>query len=345
MYIIWTILILGVLIFIHELGHFVAAKCFGVYVEEFALGMGPAILKKQGKETLYSLRIFPLGGYCAMRGENETVSEDGSFSALAPWKRFIVLFAGAAMNILLALILFMVICFSQKGVITNKIGSVAGCDVPASVFEVGDEIIKMDSTRVNIYSDIRLKMLANKGEAVDVTVLRNGEKLTFNLTPYKTKEGYKFGFSPMVVKNTPFMALKCGFYETAFSIKSVFWTIGQLITGNIGLDSVAGPVGVATVVDDVVDSTMDIENKNERYYVLFLNILNLMALIGANLGVMNLLPLPALDGGRILFVLIEMIIGKKVPEKFEAAVHAAGFVLLMIMAVVITGSDIIKLFK
>ena len=149
----------------------------------------------------------------------------------------------------------------------------------------------------------------------------------------------------MVVKNTPFMALKCGFYETAFSIKSVFWTIGQLITGNIGLDSVAGPVGVATVVDDVVDSTMDIENKNERYYVLFLNILYLMALIGANLGVMNLLPLPALDGGRILFVLIEMIIGKKVPEKFEAAVHAAGFVLLMIMAVVITGSDIIKLFK
>lgn len=345
MNIIWTILILGIMIFVHELGHFIAAKKFGVFVEEFSLGMGPAILKKQGKETLYSLRLLPLGGYCAMRGENETVEEEGSFSALKPWKRFIVLVSGAAMNVLLALILFMIICFSQKAVITNKVGSVAGDDVPASVFEVGDEIIKLDGTRVNIYSDIRLKMMINKGESVDVTVLRNGEKLTFNLTPYKTENGFKFGFSPLVEKNTPLTALENGFYETAFSVKSVFWTIKQMIAGTIGLESVAGPVGMATVVDDVVDSANEIEDNNQRIYVLILSIFNLMALIGANLGVMNLLPLPALDGGRILFVLIEMIIGKKVPEKFEAAVHAAGFVLLMILAVIVTWSDIMKLIK
>lgn len=345
MNIIWTILILGIMIFVHELGHFLTAKRFGVFVEEFSLGMGPAIFKKQGKETLYSLRLFPIGGYCAMRGENEAVEEEGSFSELKPWKRFIVLVSGAAMNILLAFMLFLMICFSQKAIITNKVGSVAGDDVPASVFEVGDEIIKMDGTRVNIYSDIRLKMMINKGESVDVTVLRNGEKLTFNLTPYKTEDGFKFGFSPLVEENTPLTALKNGFYETAFSVKSVFWTIKQMVKGNIGLESVAGPVGMATVVDDVVDSTNEIEDNNQRIYVLILSIFNLMALIGANLGVMNLLPLPALDGGRILFVLIEMITGKKVPEKFEAAVHAAGFVLLMLLAVVITWSDIMKLIK
>ena len=345
MNIIWTIIILGVMIFVHELGHFLSAKSFGVFVEEFALGMGPAILKKQGKETLYSLRLFPLGGYCAMRGENETVEGEGSFSALSPWKRFIVLASGAAMNILLALILFIVISFSQEAVITNKVGLVAGDDVPASVFEVGDEIIKMDSDRVNIYSDIQLKMLFNEGEAVDITVLRNGEKLTFNLTPYPTADGYKFGFSPMIEENTPLTALKNGFYETAFGVKSVFWSIKGLLTGTVGLGRVSGPVGIVTVVDDVVESSNVIEDTGERYYALLMMILNLMALIGANLGVMNLLPLPALDGGRILFVLIEMVTRKKVPEKFEAAVHGAGFVLLIIFAVIVTGSDIMKLIK
>ena len=345
MNIIWTIIILGVMIFVHELGHFLSAKSFGVFVEEFALGMGPAILKKQGKETLYSLRLFPLGGYCAMRGENETVEGEGSFSALSPLKRFIVLASGAAMNILLALILFIVISFSQEAVITNKVGLVAGDDVPASVFEVGDEIIKMDSDRVNIYSDIQLKMLFNEGEAVDITVLRNGEKLTFNLTPYPTADGYKFGFSPMIEENTPLTALKNGFYETAFGVKSVFWSIKGLLTGTVGLGSVSGPVGIVTVVDDVVESSNVIEDTGERYYALLMMILNLMALIGANLGVMNLLPLPALDGGRILFVLIEMVTRKKVPEKFEAAVHGAGFVLLIILAVIVTGSDIMKLIK
>ncbi len=343
MNIIWTILILGVMIFVHELGHFLSAKKFGVHVEEFALGMGPAILKKQGKETLYSLRLFPIGGYCAMKGENEEINEEGSFSELSPWKRFIVLASGAAMNLLLALALFMVICFSQKFVYTTEVGAIAEGDVPASVLSVGDEIIKMDSTRINIFSDISLKMMDNNGEAVDITVLRNGEKLTFTLVPFKTEAGYKFGFNPAVKENTPLTALKNGFYETAFSVKSVFWTVKRLFTGQLGLSNVSGPVGIATVVDDVVDSSMQLENKGQRYYALFLSILNLMALIGANLGVMNLLPLPALDGGRILFVLVEMVIRKKVPGKFEAAVHAAGFVLLMLLTLVITWSDIMKL--
>lgn len=345
MNIIWTILILGVMIFIHELGHFISARIFGVKVNEFALGMGPAILKKQGKETLYSLRLFPIGGYCAMVGEDEKTDEEGSFSALSAWKRFIILASGAFMNILLALILFIAISFCQKYVITPSIGDIPDENAPISVFMEGDRIIKMDDTKINIYSDLTLKMYENKGESVEITVLRDGEKITKSVTPYKTEAGYKFGFTPEIVENSPALALKNGFYETAFSVKSVFWTIKNLFVGNLGFDAVSGPVGIASVVDDVVDEVNKEEDIKTRSLLMFLNIANLMALIGANLGVMNLLPLPALDGGRILFTLIEMITGKKVPEKFEAWVHGAGFILFMLLALFITWSDILKLIK
>ncbi len=345
MNIIWTILILGVMIFIHELGHFISARAFGVKVNEFALGMGPAILKKQGKETLYSLRLFPIGGYCAMVGEDEKTDEEGSLSALPPWKRLIILASGAFMNILLALILFTVISFSQKAVITPVIGEITDENAPISVFSEGDKIVKIDGTKINIYNDFTLKMYENNGESVEITVERNGERITKSVTPEKTEAGYKFGFYPLIVENSPALALKNGFYETAFSVKSVFWTLKNLFTGVLGLDAVSGPVGIATVVDDVVDEVNKEEDLKTRSLLMFLNIANLMALIGANLGVMNLLPLPALDGGRILFTLIEMITRKKVPEKFEAWVHGLGFILFMLFALFITWSDISKLIK
>lgn len=344
--IVWTLIILGVMIFIHELGHFVSARIFGVHVEEFAMGMGPAILKKQKGETLYALRAFPLGGYCKMEGEDGGCESAHAFSNIAPWKRLIVLASGAMMNILLALILFIIVSFSQGDyVYAPKIGAIADGDAPAAVFEVGDIIVKMDNTKINIYADITLKMMENNGEDIKITVDRNGEKITKTVTPYKTESGYKIGFSPAVIDNTPGVALKNGVFETAFSVKTVFWSIKQMITGRIGLDGLSGPVGFATVVGDAVTGAESVPDAAMRRLVLFLNIAYIAALIGANLGVMNLLPLPALDGGRILFTLVEMIIGKKVPEKFEAAVHAAGFVLLMILAAVVTWSDISKLIK
>lgn len=280
-----------------------------------------------------------------MVGEDEKTDEEGSFSALLPWKRFIILASGAFMNILLALLLFMVISFSQKYVITPSIGDIPDENAPISVFSVGDRIVKMDNTKINIYSDLTLKMYDNKGESVEITVERNGEKITKTVTPYNTEAGYKFGFTPKVVENNPLLALKNGFYETAFSVKSVFWTIKNLVVGNLGVDAVSGPIGIASVVDDVVDEVNKEEDIKTRSLLMFLNIANLMALIGANLGVMNLLPLPALDGGRILFTLIEMVTGKKVPEKFEALVHGAGFILFMLFALFITWSDISKLIK
>lgn len=344
--IVWTLVILGVMIFIHELGHFISARIFDVHVEEFAMGMGPAVIKKQKGETLYALRILPLGGYCKMEGEDSESTSEHAFSNLAPWKRLIVLASGAMMNILLALILFIVVSFSQgDAVYAPKIGSFASDDAPAAVFNVGDTIVKMDNTRINIYSDITLKMMENNGEDISITVVREGKRITETVTPYKTDSGYKIGFSPAVIENTPSVALKNGFYETAFSVKTVFWSIKQMITGRIGLDSLSGPVGVATVVGDAVSGAESVPDAAMRRLVLFLNIAYIAALIGANLGVMNLLPLPALDGGRILFTLIEMIIGKKVPERFEAAVHAAGFILLMILAFIVTWSDIVKLIK
>lgn len=342
--IIWTLIILGVMIFIHELGHFISARCFGVRVEEFSMGMGPAVLKKRGKETLYSLRLLPLGGYCKMEGEDEAAMSEHSFSAIAAWKRLVILASGAAMNILLALILFIIVSFSQgETVYAPKIGSLAGDDVPAAVFSVGDTIVKMDNTKINIYADITLKMMENTGEEVTVTVLHDGKKVTKTLIPYKTDDGYKLGFSPAVVENTPSVALKNGVYETAFSVKTVFWSIKQMITGKMGVDSLSGPVGVATVVSGAVDGASQVPDASLRRLLMFLNIAYIAALLGANLGVMNLLPLPALDGGRILFTMVEIIIGKKVPERFEAVVHAVGFALLMLLAVIVTWSDIVKL--
>lgn len=342
--IIWTVIILGVMIFIHELGHFISARSFGVHVEEFSMGMGPAIIKKQKGDTLYSLRLLPLGGYCKMEGEDEESESPGAFSNLRSWKKLIVLASGAAMNVLLALILFIVVSFCQGDrVYAPEIGAIADGS-PASVFEVGDKIVKMDNTKINIYSDISLKMMDNNGEDIVITVERDGERVTKTVTPYKTEYGYKIGFSPAVVENTPSVAMKNGVYETVFSVKTVFWSIKQLIVGKVGLDSLSGPVGVASVVGSAVES-VESADASVRGLLLFLNIAYIAALIGANLGVMNLLPFPALDGGRIIFILAEMITRKKVPERVEAAVHAAGFALLMLLAVIVTWSDIVKLFK
>lgn len=343
--IIWTLIILGVMIFIHELGHFISARSFGVHVEEFSMGMGPAIFKKQKGGTLYALRALPLGGYCKMEGEDTDSDSPDSFSKLKAWKKLVVLAAGAAMNVLLALILFITVSFSQgNSIYAPQIGYIADGS-PASAFSVGDKIVKMDNTKINIYADITLKMMDNNGEDIEITVERDGERITKTVTPYKTENGYKIGFSPAIVENTPSVALKNGFYETVFSVKTVFWSIKQLITGKVGLSSLSGPVGVASVVGSAVDSVEQTADASVRGLLLFLNIAYIAALIGANLGVMNLLPLPALDGGRIIFILAEMITRKKVPERFEAAVHAAGFALLMLLAVVVTWSDIVKLIR
>ncbi len=343
--IIWTVIILGVMIFIHELGHFISARSFGVHVEEFSMGMGPAIFKKQKGGTLYALRALPLGGYCKMEGEDADSDAPDSFSKLKPWKKLVVLASGAAMNVLLALILFIIVSFSQgSSIYAPQIGYIADGS-PASAFSVGDKIVKMDNTKINIYADITLKMMDNNGEDIEITVERDGERITKTVTPYKTENGYKIGFSPAIVENTPSVALKNGFYETVFSVKTVFWSIKQLVTGKVGLSSLSGPVGVASVVGSAVDSVEQTADASVRGLLLFLNIAYIAALIGANLGVMNLLPLPALDGGRIIFILAEMITRKKIPERFEAAVHAAGFALLMLLAVVVTWSDIVKLIR
>ena len=344
MSILLTVFILGVMIFIHELGHFVAARRFGVHVEEFAIGMGPALFRKQRGDTLYSVRLVPLGGFCRMEGEDEESRSPRAFSALAAWKRLIVLAAGAFMNVLLAFLLFTAVCF-MNGEVSNTIDGFAADDAPAAVFSAGDKIIKMDHTRIHIYNDILLKMATNQGESVEVTVRRGRETLTETIVPEDIGGVYRLGVVMRYEKGTLPKAIKNGWYETLFSVKSVYFGLKQLITGRIGLDSMSGPVGVVSVVNDAVRESRGIENAHDRYYALLLYILNLMAFIGANLGVMNLLPLPALDGGRIVFTSIELITRRKVPQRLEAAVHAVGLIALLVFSLVVTYSDIVKQIK
>ncbi|MDP4133261.1 MAG: site-2 protease family protein [Bacillota bacterium] len=337
--IVWTIVILGVMIFIHELGHFMAARAFKVHVEEFSMGMGPAIFKNQKGETLYSIRLFPIGGFCKMEGEDEDVDKPGSLLHLKPWKRLIILVAGATMNVLLALILYISISFgSGNYTYTTRIGEFASTNAPMTVFQKNDKILKMDNTRIFLFDDITLKMMTNKGESVNITVLRGGEKITKTITPYKTDSGYKLGFSPKVIDKTFFVALKNGVLKTLFGVKLVFWSLWQLLSGKMGIENMSGPVGIASVVGQVAK-----EVQPGGIFVILLNMLNIMALIGVNLGVMNLLPLPALDGGRVVFTLVEMITKRRVNPKVEGLVHTIGMVILLLFAVFITYSDILKL--
>lgn len=337
-----TILGFGVMIFIHELGHFIAAKKFGVLVHEFSIGMGPKLLSKKGKETVYSLRLLPIGGYVKLEGENSLEEEQDkndprSFINLHPFKRIIILFAGAFMNILLG-ILLLTILNTNTGVTPSKVYSVPEEYVAeGSIFEAGDEILKLNNTRVHTYEDVSLYMSRYKKDTISVTLRRDGEiKKIEDYTLFKTDYGYMLGISFSREKVSVIKSVQFAVYDTGYIIKAVFYSLGDLFTGNAPMSSLSGPVEIVSVVDEVASV------KNE--YTIF-NILMLFAMITINLGVFNLLPFPALDGGTIIFALYELITRKKVKNQIVGYATAIGFALLMLLALFVTAGDIMDLFK
>ncbi len=336
--VIWTVVIFCVIIAIHEFGHFITAKLSGITVFEFSIGMGPKIFGFEKGETKYSLRLLPIGGYCSMDGEDGESSNENAFCNKSAVKRFFVLFSGAAMNLFLGLVIFMYIFSISPAQPSNIIGEV----VSGSAFEdagvcIGDEIIKMESvnfsSKIRTYNDISFFVYQNQGAETEVTVKRNGEKVTLKVTPKIMEDGGLpiYGFKPSASGKGFTDIIYLSICQSAFVVKIVLISFWQLITGTVPLSSVAGPVGIISEINTA--AKMGVES-----------VLSLAALISINLGVVNLFPLPALDGGRILFLIIEKIRRKPLSGNAEGIIHFIGFALLIIFAIIVTFSDITKIF-
>ncbi len=350
--ILFAILIFSFLIFVHELGHFLTAKLSGVQVNEFALFMGPAIWKKQIGETLYSLRCIPIGGYCAMEGEDEDTDNPRSFHKAAWWKRLIILLAGAAMNFIAGLLLVAIVFAPAKGFVAPVVESFEEfCTIDGeNGLQVGDRFVEIDGEKIYLHSDFSMMLALNEGDVHDIVVERDGKLVElddFYLERHEVidEEGNKsmmLGFSFGTVDAT--FGNRISFiWNTAIGwVRSVRLSLQMLITGKAGFSDMSGPVGIVGTMTDVAASS-------ETTLDAVLNLLYFGAFIAINLAVMNLLPIPALDGGRAVALLItvgiEAITKKKLNPKYEGYVHAAGMILLLGLMALIMFKDVISLFK
>lgn len=328
-----SIIVFGLLIGIHEAGHLIAAKLNGIKVHEFAIGMGPKLFSFSTSETEYSLRLIPIGGYCKMEGEDEESHDERAFCNKAPWRKFTVIVAGAIMNLILGFVALCILLGSSQQIVTPTVGNtIPGKPAENAGIITGDRIVKLNNTKINIHSDISFFLSRNNGEEVKVTVDRNGEKVTLFVTPYEEDGAYYFGYHPLVENNSFISTLKQSFYTEIFISKVIFVTFGELFSGKISIKESSGPVGIVTEIGKAAKMG-------------FMNIVYLVALISINLGLFNLLPLPALDGGRAVFCLFEMITKKKVPTNVEGAIHSIGFIILLLLMLFVTYNDVTKLFK
>ncbi len=329
-----AVLLFGIMIFPHELGHFFVAKLCQVQVNQFSLGFGPAIFKKQKGETLYAIRIIPLGGYCAMEGENEETENPRAFNNKTWWQKILVLLAGSAMNVVVCFIILTILA-TVNGIATTTIGKVQD-DSPAAIAQIhdGDKIVSIDGQQVDKWNDVSTILNGKEpGTESTFTVERDGQTLDFKVTPkYSDEVGrYIIGIETQASHNI-FGAIAQGFTGTGEMFENVFKALHMLFTGEAGIKDFSGPVGIVSVVNQTVDYGL-----SSFFY--------LAAFISVNLAIINMLPLPALDGGRIVMVLIRQITGKKITDSMEAKIHAIGIIFLLGLFIVITWNDIVRLFQ
>lgn len=339
------------IVVIHEYGHFIAAKKCGVFVEEFAIGMGPKLWGRKKEGTLYTVRLFPIGGYCKMKDEDSTSTDIDSFGNATKIKKFIILFAGAFMNFLLALAIFFGISFFSV-VATTEIATVAE-NSPASNAGImqGDVIYKIDGKRTRIFDDISLALTRNEKDTIDITVKRDGKKIDFQVKPEvkdgrsiigiasKTKSAFIGSREEGYEKASFFDTIYNGFWNMMFTMKVNILGVFELFSGQAELKDIRGPIGLVPDINETYEQAAQIGIAS-----IILTMLNLTAFLSANIGLINLLPLPALDGGRILFLLIEAIRRKPIPEEKEGMVHFVGFVVLMAFGVFIAFKDLKNIF-
>jgi regulator of sigma E protease len=350
MYIVIAILAFGLLIIIHELGHFLAAKAFNVKVVEFSIGMGPKLFKKQGKETLFSLRALPIGGSCLMEGEDEETPDPRSFTAQARWKRFIILVAGAFANFVAGALIVLILVSQAAGFYGNTLtGFTDGFAYKGeNGLMEGDKIISINGERIYYRNDFATFMELAGDKPVDMIVLRNGEKITLNAFPlkktlYPGETDPKYGITFNVIEATLGEKLNYTGYQTMNFIRITRVSLAMLFSGSAGIKDLSGPVGIVSAINDV---GQDPETTTaEKLY----SVANFCAFIAVTLAVMNLLPIPALDGGRIFFMIvtffIEKIIRRRVNPKYEGYIHTAGFMLLLGLMAFVMINDVVKLFN
>lgn len=340
--IVLAILVFSTIVFVHELGHFLLAKANKIRVDEFSIGMGPRLLSFVKGETRYSLKLFPIGGSCMMGEDDVDDMSEGSFNSKSVWARIAVVAAGAIFNFILAFI-FAVILVSYTGYDEPIIsGVVAGYSAEAEGMQEGDRIVKMNGKRIHLWREVTSYNMFHPGEKVRLVYERDGEKHEVTIVPKKDEEGnYLLGVtSPAKYKKANVLtALQYGVYEVKFWICTTIDSLKMLVTGGVGLNQLSGPVGIVNVVDETYK-----QSKSYGAIVVLMQMLKIGILLSANLGVMNLLPLPALDGGRLIFLFVEAIRGKRLAPDKEGKVHLVGMILLFALMIFVFFNDIIRIF-
>ena len=348
MYIIIAIIIFGILIAIHEFGHFMAAKLCGVKVEEFAIGMGPALFKKQKGETVYALRILPIGGFCAMAGEDEESDDPRAFTNQGFWKKFVILCAGSFMNLVLGIVLILIMYAGAQAFVTPTIDHfMDGCPYEgAEAMQAGDTFYSIDGQRIYLVSDVSSFLMRGDG-VYDIVMLRDGEKVELKDFALTTKtyaeyanEGPKYGFVFGYTEATFGTKLEYTWNTTLEFSRLVWLGLGDLINGKVGLKDMSGPVGIVDMMNEVGQQAESAKAAAD-------NLLYISAFIAVNLAIMNMLPIPALDGGRVFLmivtVIIEAVSRKKLDPTYEGYIHLGGMVLLLGLMALVMYNDIAKL--
>ena len=318
------------------------AKRGGIGVTSFSLGMGPAILKKQIGETEYAIRILPFGGSCAMVGEDEASDEENAFNKKGVWTRISVVAGGPVFNFILAFVgsLIMVACVGiDKPVIMETMD---GYPAYEAGLRAGDEVISMNGRKIGVYRDVSMYIQLHQGETVELLYERDGERYETTIIPKMDKEGYYLmgitGGAYSKCEN-PLELVSFSGRQVGYWIHMVFDSLRMMVTGQVSREDVGGPVRIVGMIGDTYEQSVE-----QGFFAVFINMLNMVVFLSANLGVMNLLPIPALDGGRLVFLLIEAVTGKRVPPDKEGYIHLAGFALLMALMVMILFNDISLMF-
>ena len=352
-YIILAIFMFGVLIAVHEWGHYIAAKRLGVRVNEFAIGMGPALWSKQKGETLYSLRAFPIGGFCAMEGEDEDTEAPDSFAKKPLWRKLVILCAGSFMNFVAGLLLLLLLLSQSTAFAVPVIQSFAE-GFPGQSEEgllPGDRILSVDGRTVHIYNDVTLYFALSNGETMDLLIQRDGQVLERNDFPLKPREyitdgkaKLRYGLNFQTVEATPGRVLSETWGTAGYFARSVWLGLQMISKGDAGMKDLAGPVGIVSMIGET-----SAEAGTHGFWAGVMNLCYIIALVAVNLAIMNMLPIPALDGGRVFLLLVgkgfHLITRRELSPKYEAYIHAVGFVLLITLMVVVTFQDVIKLVR